>query len=85
MIILFISVQMGKFFLFYVRGSEYQETYIDFSASQRSINSDVMQIQIFFFYCYLNRKELLQGGTKTLKMVSGCVVECGFDPSLFGY
>lgn len=49
MIILFISVQMGKFFLFYVRESEYQETYIDFSASQRSINSDVMQIQIFFF------------------------------------
>lgn len=48
MTILLISVQMGKLFLFHVRGSEYQETYTDFSVSQRSINSDVMQIQIFF-------------------------------------
>lgn len=74
MIILFISVQMGKFFLFYVRGSEYQETYIDFSASQRSINSDVMQIQIFFLLLFKQKRTVTrrnQNPENGFRMCSG--------------
>lgn len=60
MIILFISVQLGKFFFIFCEGSEYQETYRDFSLNQRNINGDEIQIQIFFKLLFKQKRSVMR-------------------------